>query len=368
MPFDPDAAAVGGGLYGLPFTTGQARFVVIPVPFDATTSYRDGACDGPAAVLEASRQVDLFDLDFGRPWEPGIAMLALEAEPARTIARLNRRARRLALPVIAAGGGVAGKPRLERALAEVNRICSEVNELVYAAAKRVLDAGRTPVVLGGDHATPFGAIRAVAERHPGLGVLHIDAHADLRDAYEGFAFSHASIMHNVVHRIGRAGGVAKLVQAGIRDLGEAEHREITRKRSKHETAVVAFFDPRLWAQHFAGRSFAAQCKAIVAELPREVYLSVDIDGLDPGLCPDTGTPVPGGFSFPELVELLRALVASKRRVVGLDLNEVAPSPRAGRDEWAADWNANVGARVLYKLIGAAGASVGGAGLGASRRG
>ena len=356
MHFDPDAAATGDGLYGLPCSPEEARFVVIPVPFDATTSYRDGARNGPAAVLAASAQVDLFDLDFDRPWKAGIAMLPLDGEPAKTIARLNRAARLKAAPILAAAGVVAGDKRLERGLAEVNRIGNQVNRLVQRAAADLLAADKTPVVLGGDHATPFGAIRAVAARHPGLGILHIDAHADLREAYEGFTWSHASIMHNVTRRITRKGGVATLVQLGIRDLGEAEHHEIARKKGRDETRIASFFDTRLRARLLGGATWAGLCQEIVAELPGKVYVSVDIDGLDPALCPDTGTPVPGGLTFAELVELLHALVRSQRQVVGLDLNEVAPNRNASAAEWGADWNANVGARVLYKLIGAAAAS------------
>jgi agmatinase len=208
-------------------------------------------------------------------------------------------------------------------------------------------------VLGGDHSTPFGAIRAYGGHHPGLGILHIDAHADLRDAYEGFTWSHASIMNNVVRRIGSKGGIATLVQVGIRDLGEREHRMIMEPRPRGESAITTYFDATAKARLHAGETWAAICDEIVGRLPKKVYISFDIDGLDPVLCPDTGTPVPGGLSFNELLELLRALGRNGRRIVGFDLNEVAPSPRTPRPEWGGDWNANVGARALYKMIGAA---------------
>src|SRR5262245_40882448 len=197
MTFDPDAAALSdSGIYGLPTPLDEARFVVVPVPFDATTSYRDGTRNGPEAVVEASRQVDLYDVDFGRPYEQGIAVLAPDHPLVRAVARLNKEARVHSKPVIEAGGVVEGNPRLRKALAEVNRRSEEVNSLVYGFVTEQLNEGRTPVVLGGDHSTPFGAIRAYGARHPGLGILHIDAHADLRDGYEGFTWSHASIMNN----------------------------------------------------------------------------------------------------------------------------------------------------------------------------
>lgn len=353
MEFDPNAAAVSDGLYGLPHSPEDAHVVVVPVPFDATTSYRDGTRNGPAAVLAASAQVDLFDLDFGRPYARGIAMAPLGAGAPKAIAALNREARRHAEPVIAVGGEVAGKPRLVKALAEVNRLSARMNALVEETVAGLLARGRLAVVLGGDHSTPFGAIKAYAARHPGLGILHVDAHADLRDAYEGFAFSHASIMHNVATRIGTAGGVATLVQVGIRDFCEAEYDFIAASGKGGIPRIVTHFDARLQAEKMGGTPFTALADRIVADLPGAVYLSVDIDGLDPALCPDTGTPVPGGLALHELWELLRALRRAGKRIVGLDLNEVAPSRTTRRAGWGADWNANVGARVLYKLIGAA---------------
>lgn len=354
MTFDPDAAATSdSGMYGLPTSLDEARFVIVPVPFDATTSYRDGTRNGPEAVIEASRQVDLFDIDFGRPYEQGIAALPPAHALVKAVSRLNREARRFAEPVIEVGGVIEGKPKLEKALAEVNRRSEEVNRLVESFFREQLRDGRTPVVLGGDHSTPFGAIRAYGGHYPGLGILHIDAHADLRDAYEGFTWSHASIMNNVVRRIGSKGGVASLVQVGIRDFGEREHEMIRTPRPRGESMITTFFDARLKARLHAGETWAAICDEIAGHLPKQVYVSFDIDGLDPTLCPDTGTPVPGGLSFNEMLEVLRSLGRAGRKIVGFDLNEVAPSPRTPRREWGGDWNANVGARVLYKLIGAA---------------
>lgn len=356
MEFDPDGAAQGEGLYGLPDDPEGARVVVIPVPFDATTSYRDGTRNGPAAVLAASHQVDLFDLDFGRPYLQGITMRPLGEGPAATIRELGERARELAVPVIEAGGVLDGRPELEANLAEVNRIGSRLNELVEAQVESVLAAGRIAWVLGGDHSTPFGSIRAHGRRFPGLGILHVDAHADLRDAYEGFEWSHASIMHNVVTRIGAEGGVASLVQVGIRDFGEAEYAMT--QAGDMGTRIVTHFDQRLAETRMRGGSWASLAERIVADLPEHVYLSLDIDGLDPKLCPDTGTPVPGGLAIDELWELLRAVVRSGRRIVGGDLNEVAPCRSLDPGEWGKDWNANVGARVLYRSIGAALAEAG----------
>jgi agmatinase len=224
-------------------------------------------------------------------------------------------------------------------VAAVDALGERLNTWLYEETSRRLDAGRLVAVLGGDHSAPFGAIRALAERHPGLGVLHVDAHADLRRAYEGFRWSHASIMFNVLSELP---AVSRLVQVGIRDYSDEEDALI---RANSER-IVTFFDPDVRKQVFDGEPWTRIALRIVATLPREVYVSFDIDGLDPALCPHTGTPVLGGLSFPEACHLLRLLVESGRTIVGLDLCEVAPEA-AGRSEW----DGNVGARVLYKEIG-----------------
>ena len=333
--FDPDAAATGDGLFGLSTNPVDASVVVIPVPFDATTSYRPGTARGPAAVLEASKQVDLEDLQYGPIWEAGIAMLPI----SRKIAALSKSARKAAEPVIAAGGAEPGNRAHAKALAAVNAASVSVNEFVAHETREILDRGAIPALLGGDHASPFGLIEELAKRHKGLGVLQIDAHMDLREAFEGFTFSHASIYHNVMTRIPR---VSKLVQVGIRDFGARERAFAENSMSR----VKVFYDQAIRDRQFAGTPWGAICKDIVAALPKEVYISFDIDGLSPDHCPNTGTPVPGGLSFPEVCHLFEVLAKSGRRIVGFDLVEVAPGPNGE------DWNANVGARVLYKMLGA----------------
>jgi agmatinase len=334
-PFDPDAAALAeSGIYGLPHTVEDARVVVVPAPFAATTSYGGGAEQGPRAVLEASRQVDLFDLDTGRPYEHGIVMLP-ESDDVRT---WDREARALAEQIIACGGRLDGDPTLHAALARVNALSARLNDYVYDTTRAQLDCGKLVALVGGDHAVPFGCIRAHAERYPGLGVLHLDAHADLRTAYEGFTWSHASIMANVLDRID---GVAKLVQVGIRDFSNEEHARITSSKGR----VVSFFDAQMAARRFEGVGWATIVREIVEALPHHVYLSFDIDGLDPTLCPHTGTPVPGGLTFQEAAYMVGAVERSGRHIVGLDLVEVVPGPDGD------EWDGNVAARLLYKMIG-----------------
>ncbi len=317
-------------MYGLPFDAVHSRVVVVPVPFEATTSYGGGTSKGPRAVFEASKQVDLFDHETGRPYAEGIAMLDVPNE----VERWNAEAKQVAAKVIE-NGGVTDE-ETAAAAERVNGYGEQVNRWVYEQTTALLHASKMPVILGGDHAVPFGAIRAYAEHFPGLGILHLDAHADLRDAYEGFTWSHASIFNNVMRRID---GVARLVQVGVRDLGQAERTMIEDSNGR----IVCFYDADLAARKDEGVPFARLADEIVAALPQDIYLSWDIDGLDPTLCPGTGTPVPGGLSWNEAIGLLRAIRRSGKRIVGLDLCEVSPGET--------EWDANVGARLLYKMIG-----------------
>ncbi|MBM4107678.1 MAG: agmatinase [Phycisphaerae bacterium] len=333
--FNPDdAAAPGSGIFGLPFTRAQASIVLVPVPFDATTSYRPGTADGPSAILQASAQVDLLDRRFGPVYERGIFM----EEEDRQVRKLSAQAGALARPLIEAGGGEADP----ESLARVNAASEALNDFVHDRVARILAEGKTPGVVGGEHAVPFGAIRAVAEKFGPIGVLHVDAHMDLRQAYEGFSFSHASIMHNVLTHLQR---VTRLVQVGLRDCCRAE---VDFAKAQGDR-VHAHYDD-VWAQRLLdGERFSDLAAHAIGALPDTVYVSFDVDGLDPSLCPHTGTPVPGGLSFNQAALLLDALRASGKRVVGFDLVEVAPGP-VGEPEW----DANVGARVLYKLCALAG--------------
>jgi agmatinase len=341
-PFDPNAAAApGSGLFGLDSNPRQAAVWVFSAPFDATASYRKGAHRAPQALLQASRQIDLYDAWTGRPYEQGIASMPADLR----IERWNRQASPLADQVIAAGGNVRNSASLRAALQRVNDLSARVNAAVHQDFSKALSAGKLPVLIGGDHSTPYGAIQACAEHFGSIGVLHLDAHADLRVAFEGFEWSHASIMENVTRRLR---GVKKLVQIGIRDFCEAELDLMRASRGR----ITALFD-RDWGQaRCQGRDLRAIVRAHLAKLPELVYLSFDVDGLDPALCPQTGTPVPGGLSWGETQLLLEELVHAGRRVVGLDLNEVNPGP--GWKVGAPDsWDAIVGARLLYRMIATA---------------
>lgn len=318
--FDPDAgAAADSSIFGLPPEPPEnARVVLLPVPFDATVSYGHGAAKGPEAILRASKQVELFDVELGLPFSEGIALLP----PLAGATDWNHAAQ---VAATTSGG-------LDRA----NTICAALEAAVHSEVARWIAQGKLVGVIGGEHSVAEGSIRAQAQAHPGLGVLQVDAHADLRDAYQGFTRSHASVMFNVMRNVPK---VHRLVQVGLRDVAQAEYRAIEASGDR----IHGFFDERVAQSVLDGRPWSEVVAAIIERLPHDVYLSFDIDGLQPSLCPHTGTPVPGGLSFNQAVMLVQHVVKSGRQIVGFDLCEVAP----GND----DWDGNVAARLLYKIIG-----------------
>lgn len=225
----------------------------------------------------------------------------------------------------------AGKTADKKLLKEVNAACSKMINEVEARAEKFLAQGKTVAGLGGDHSTPLGLMKALSKRKK-FGILQIDAHCDLRKAYEGFEFSHASIMYNAL----QLKNIQSLTQVGIRDYCQEEVQFIQSSKGR----VKTFFDRDNHVHKMKGGSWDELCKKIIATLPENVFISFDIDGLTPDHCPNTGTPVPGGLSFAEASYLIEQ-VALKRNVISFDLNEVSPR----QDEW----DANVGARVLFLL-------------------
>ncbi len=333
VPFDPNAAAgADAGVFGLPSTPVDARVVLVPVPFEATTSYGGGTSEGPSAILNASKQVDLYDRETGRPYEGGIAMLDEDA----TVKSWNENAKKCAEAMRDAESRNDALAATD-ARREVNADCGRLNQWLHGVVREQIGRGKIVGTIGGDHGAVFGAIAAHAERYPGLGILHIDAHSDLRRNYEGFDWSHASIMDNVARRLLN---VARIVQVGIRDFCEDEAAAVEESNGRIRT----HYDADFARERIEGTTFRELAERVIDDLPQQVYVSFDIDGLDPALCPSTGTPVPGGLTFHEVSYLFRTIVRRGKTIVGFDLVEVAPS---GEDEW----DANVGARMLYKLIG-----------------
>lgn len=325
-----DANSIGdinASLFGLPFTIEESETVLIPVPWEVTVSYGGGTGNGPEQIFDASFQVDLYDPIVKDAWKLGIAMddineeLRGKSEIYRPVAEIiiDRQSN--------------GEPSSEiTEIKDVDAVCTEMNAWVKQRVLHYLKKNKTVGLIGGDHSTPLGMIQALSEHVGEFAILQIDAHADLRVAYEGFEFSHASIMYNAL----KINNVKKLVQVGIRDYCEAEAQLIENSNGRIKT----FFDRDIKHQQYKGKTWDAICQEIINELPQNVYLSFDIDGLDPKLCPGTGTPVAGGFEAEQVLYLLEQIVASGKKIIAFDINEVG-----GEDEL----NANVAARLLYRI-------------------
>lgn len=332
LDFDPNAPADDdGGIFGLPHQEKDAALVLLPVPWEVTTSYGGGTSKGPAAILAASGQIDLFDGAVHKPYEPGLYM----RPESKQVLAWNKTGKAAAQKVIKAGGRVDGNKALQKALRTVNELSEKLNGWVKAESLALMQAGKIVGIVGGDHSVPLGAFQAAAEAHGPFGLLHFDAHSDTRDAYEGFVHSHASIMRNALDS---TPAISKLVQVGIRDFCEEEQAYVDGQGARCRMFTDRWMNEGL----FAGRSYDALCQEIVAALPDKVWVTFDIDGLDPKLCPGTGTPVPGGLELAQAEHLIAALARSGRTILGFDLVEVSPR---GKDEW----DANVGMRLLYKL-------------------
>lgn len=338
--FDPNAYACNNGrLFGLPFDYEDAKVVLLPVPWEVTVSYSAGTASGPQAILEASVQVDLYDSDVADAWKIGAYMLPISEDWQQKNEVYREKAARY-IAFLEEGGNIEKSEEKQQLLKEINLQCEALKYWVKAESLRLLEDDKLVGIVGGDHSSPLGLIEALATKYDDFGILQIDAHADLRVAYEGFQYSHASIMHNALQNK----EVSKLVMVGIRDICEAEVAYINRFPER----ITCFYDWDIKEKIEMERSttWAAMCDEIIAVLPQKVYISFDIDGLKPNLCPNTGTPVAGGFELHEVFYLLKKLVLSGRQIIGFDLCEVSPDVHNEDDEW----DANVGARVLYKLV------------------
>ena len=263
----------------------KAKVVILPVPYDATVEYKSGAREGPQAIIDASEYLELYDHELGREIsEAGIHTLQ-EVQPL------------LSDPEFMAGR-------------------------IYKIAKDLLARGKFVVMLGGEHSLTLGMVKALHERHSKLSVLQLDAHTDLRDEYLGTKYGNASVMRRVRE-------ICPVVHAGIRSFSLEEHRFM------QEKGIEPFY-----AEDSGKPDFAAR---VVSKLSSQVYVTIDLDVLDPSIMPAVGTPEPGGLSWQQVLELLRA-VSRRRRIVGFDVMELCP--REGPTSCA-----YLAAKLAYKLIG-----------------
>lgn len=340
--FDPNGVSSHDGIFGLPFDENTAELIIIPVPWEVTVSYSHGTAQGPEAVLNASYQVDFYQDDIHDAWKLGIHLLPISEQ----LYDKSNSYRILARNYIAWLESGAPENSLERFAAVpdiINKACSEMNDWVYEQVKEFRAKGKMVALLGGDHSTPLGMVKALSEEFESFGILQIDAHADLRKAYENFEYSHASISYNAL----KFPQVSKLVQVGIRDYCQSEA-----VLAKENNRIQTFYDKDIKKELFEGKAWKVICDDIVEQLPDDIYITIDIDGFDPKLCPHTGTPVAGGFEMEQILYLMKQVVKSGKRIIGFDLVEIAPGPEGD------EWDGNVGARILYRMANLYAASQG----------
>jgi agmatinase len=261
----------------------DAKIVVVPVPYDKTSTYGKGADKGPAALLDASGHMELYDIET-------------QSEPYRR--------------------GIFTAPPVTE-----SRSPERMTDAVEKEVAKHVAAGKLVVTLGGEHSVSPGAVRAHAKRHKGMAVLQLDAHTDLREEYEGSRHNHACAMARIRE-------LCPIVQVGIRSMDKAEVKSLDRKS--------VFFAEQIQGK----RNWQAD---VVTRLPKDVYITIDLDALDPSIMPSTGTPEPGGLQWYETLALLR-MVAQKRTIVGFDVVELCPSPANRGPDFLA-------AKLVYKILG-----------------
>jgi len=332
--YDPNSVSnPNNNIFGLPTNEDDSRLIIIPIPWEVTVSYGSGTARAPEAIAKASMQVDLFDAEMPDAWKEGFYMRPSDKKILMKSDYLRKEAE-LYIDYISKGDEVSANQFMSKTLKEVNEGGIFLNTWVYEQTKVLLEKGKLVGILGGDHSTPLGYMKAIGEKHGNFGILQIDAHCDPRDTYEGLNYSDESLMYNALKEIQE---LERLVQVGVRDYSQVEWEYI--KNSNYK--VVTYFDKDIKKRQFEGETWKQISEEIVSRLPDKVFISFDIDGLDRKLCPHTGTPVPGCFEMAEVFFVFKKVLESGRKIIGFDLSEVGISDT--------DWNSNVGARVLFKL-------------------
>jgi agmatinase len=332
--FDVNSAGnPNNNIFGLPFSESESKVVILPIPWEVTVSYGAGTARSTEHILKASLQIDLYEVNNPDGWKHGFYMRPINPKILLKSDFLRKEAE-LYINYISKNEVVEDNSFMCKSLKDINEGSAFLNQWVYEQTKDLLNQGKLVGILGGDHSTPLGYWKAIAERHGDFGILQIDAHCDLRKSYEGFKYSHASITYNGLSEIPQ---LQRVVQVGVRDYSHSEWDYICKSNFR----VVSFFDRDLKSRQYDGESWKDTCHDIINHLPEKVYISYDIDGLDPKLCPNTGTPVQGGLEAEQVHYLLMQILKSGRQILGFDLVEVGVSENS--------WDANVGARILWQL-------------------
>lgn len=261
----------------------SAAIAILPVPYDGTSTWIKGADRGPEALLDASYNLEFYDIETeSEVYKRGIATLD---------------------PVVENSSPEAMSDEVERRV------------------ERILDDGKFPVLIGGEHSVSIGAFRAMARRYPNISILQLDAHSDMRDEYEGSPCNHACVMARAKEL------TPNITQVGIRSTAREELHNIDPERTFYAHRIA---EDSGWMER------------VSSQLGEEVYITIDLDVLDPSVLPSTGTPEPGGMSYREVISLLRRII-EEHRVVGLDVVELCPNPSAKASDFLA-------AKLIYQFL------------------
>lgn len=330
--FNPNQVGIkNGNFIGLPYTKEEADIILFPVPWDCTASYGKGTSTGPQNILNASVQLDLEDPMLPNAWKRKLFFHPISEELLELNSQLTPKTK-VVIDYLEAGGTIPNNQAIQELLKEINIQTEKMVEYVQNTCAQLLKAGKKIGLIGGEHSVPLGYLRALKEKYDSFGILQFDAHFDLREAYEGFKYSHASIFFNVMEE----DLAHSLFQIGIRDYCFEE-----KDYADQHPNIQYLLDHQIKQKLMIGESFQSIVQSIINQLPDLIYISYDIDGLQPYLCPHTGTPVPGGFTFEESFYLLEQLKLSGKTIIGFDLCETAGFPH--------EWDGSVGARLAYRL-------------------
>lgn len=332
--FDVNSASnPNNNIFGLPFSEEESRMVILPVPWEVTVSYGAGTARAAEHIFKASMQVDLLDPEVPDGWKQGFYMRPLDRKVLLKSDFLRKEAE-LFIDFISKGEDIQSNRFMCKSMKDINEGSLFLNQWVYEQTNDLLKAGKLVGLLGGDHSTALGFWKALGEKHGDFGILQIDAHCDLRPTYEFFKYSHASVVYNGLAEIPQ---LKKVLQVGVRDYSPGEWAYVCNSENK----VTTYLDRDIKNRQYEGETWRSICDDIIDKLPQKVHISFDIDGLDPKLCPNTGTPVHGGFDADQINYLFRRMVNSGRQLIGFDLVEIGVGE--------SNWDANVGARELWKL-------------------
>ena len=335
MTFNPNGVGVSNGnIFGFPIKENDAEHVIIPIPWEVTASYKKGSSLAPKAILNASTQLDFCHLKLDNADQIKVYFAAISSQWQKINDKLSQEYI-LYNEFLENGGELSESSKFQEFVSVVNNSQNALRDNLYERSKVLLNKDVVVSVVGGEHSVPLGLLMALNDKYSAFGILQIDAHCDLRQSYQGFDQSHASIFHNILKE---CNNVTKIVQLGVRDFSMQEFEYSTTSEK-----IICYFDSVLKEEKFDGKTWGEQAEEILNQLPQNVYISFDVDGLNPLFCPNTGTPVPGGIDYDEIVYLIFKIAESGRKIIGFDLCEVSPNPNN-------DWDANVGARLLWELV------------------